>query len=91
MKDIMNAIRRYKNVKVQIDNLEKELDELKAVIINGMDGKESLSVKVGGVSLTVTYKPITSTRVDTKKLKELYPQIAAECSTTTTSPRFTIK
>lgn len=90
-KDVTSAIRKYKNLKAQIARLESELDDAKAVIVNAMGNNDTAVCKVGGVVLTVTNKVITSTRIDTKKVKDLYPQVAAECSTTSAAPRFTIK
>lgn len=89
--DVSKAIKRYKNLKAQEDGIKKELDTLKAEIVTAMGTEESATCKVGGVVLTVTNKAITSTRVDTKALKAKYPDIAVECSSTTTAPRFTVK
>lgn len=89
--DAINAVRKYKNIKAKIAELEKELDEHKAVILMAMADNETATARVGGVTLTVTNKPVTSTRLDTKAVKERYPSIWAECSTTSTASRFTIK
>lgn len=89
--DALNAIRKYKNIKAKIAELEGELDTHKAIILDAMGTNDTAVCKVGGVTLTVTNKSITSTRVDTKALKAKYPEIAKECSSTSTSPRFTIK
>lgn len=89
--DAINAIRKYKNIKAKIAELEAELDTHKAVILSAMADNDTAVCKVGDVTLTVTNKNVTSTRVDTKALKAKYPAIASECSTTSTAPRFTIK
>ncbi len=89
--DAINAIRKYKNIKAKIAELETELETHKAVILETMANNDTAVCKVGGVTLTVTNKAVTSTRVDTKAIKAKYPQIAAECSTTTTAPRFVVK
>lgn len=87
----LKAIKRYKNLKAQKDAIDAELDKLKAEIVAAMGGDTKATAKIGGVVLTVSNTMITSTRLDTKKVKELYPAIVAECSTTSTSPRFSIK
>lgn len=89
--DAINAVRKYKNIKAKIAELEADLDSAKAVIVSAMGENDTAIAKVGGVSLTITNKDITSTRLDSKVLKAKYPAIAKECSNTTTSPRFTIK
>lgn len=89
--DAISSIRKYKNIRAKIAELEVELDTHKAVILSAMADNDTAVCKVGGVVLTVTNKVITSTRVDTKTLKALHPEIAKECSTTSTAPRFTIK
>ncbi len=90
-KATLDAIRKYKNIKARIAELESELDVYKVVIIDGMGGEDTATAKIGGVSLTVTNKAVTTTRLDTKALKAKYPAIAAECAVTSTAPRFTIK
>lgn len=89
--DAISAVRKYKNIKAKIAELEAELDTHKAVILDAMADNDTAVCKVGGVTLTVTNKAVTSTRVDTKALKAKYPKVAAECSSTSTAPRFTIK
>lgn len=90
-KDAVEAIRKYKNIKAKIAELEAELDGHKSTILAAMGDNDTAICKVGGVTLTVTNKTIASTRLDTKKVKELHPKIWTECSSTTTAPRFTIK
>lgn len=90
-KAVIEAIRKYKNIKVKIAEMEAELDTYKAVILDAMGEDVAATCKVGNVILTVTNKAVTSTRVDTKALKNKYPAIAAECSTTSTAPRFVVK
>lgn len=89
--DAINAIRKYKNLKAKIAEMEKELDEHKLVILAAMADNDTAITKVGGVTLTVTNKAVTSTRLDTKAVKAKYPAIWEECSSTSTSPRFIIK
>lgn len=87
----IQAIRNYNRVKAKIAELEKELDTHKAAIIDSMGGQEEVSVSVSGLSVVVTNKVVTTTRIDTKKARAAYPDIMQTCGTTTSGPRFTVK
>lgn len=90
--DAINAIRKYKNIKAKIAELEAELDTHKATILEAMGANDTAVCKVGGVTLTVANKNVTSTRVDVAKVKAKFPDTwGDEFGTTSTSPRFTIK
>ena len=89
--DAIKSVKAYKNIKAKIAALEAELDAHKAVILAAMGDNDTANCNVGGVTLTVTNKVITSTRLDSKAVKAKYPQVAAECSTTTSSARFIVK
>lgn len=90
-KNVISSVRKYKNIKAQIVALEKELDDCKTTILTAMGDSDTATCKVGGMIVTVTNKAVTSTRIDTKKLKVAYPKVAAECSITTTAARFIVK
>ena len=90
-KEVLNAIRRYKNAKARIAELETELDSAKAIILNAMGDNDTATAKVGGMTVTVSNKDVTATRLDTKAVKAKYPQIAKECSVISTSKRFIVK
>lgn len=90
-KTTIQAIRNYKNLKAKIAELESQLDANKAVILEAMGDADTATASVAGMTVTITNKAVTSTRLDSKKVKALYPQIVAECSTTTTAPRFIVK
>lgn len=68
------------------DELTAEIDALQDAIKTAMGDAETL---VSG-PYKVTYKPVTSTRIDTAALKKALPNIAAQYSKTTTARRFTI-
>lgn len=89
--DVIKAVKKFKNLKAQEDAIKAELETLKAEIVTAMGGDTQAACKVNGVSFSITYKEITSTRLDSKAVKEKYPAIYAECSTTSTAPRFTLK
>lgn len=85
------AIKAYKNAKAKIAELEKVLDDSKAIILDAMGNADTATANVAGMTVTITNKTVTSTRIDTKAIKAKYPQVAAECSTTSAAPRFIIK
>lgn len=68
------------------DELTAEIDALQDAIKTAMGDVETL---VSG-PYKVTYKTVTSTRIDTTALKKALPDIAAQYSKTTTARRFTI-
>jgi predicted phage-related endonuclease len=67
-------------ITAHIDSLK---DSLKAYMME--NGLETLS----GTEHKATYKPVTSTRIDTTALKREVPEIAAQYTRTTESRRFT--
>lgn len=89
--DAIKSVKAYKNIKAKIALLEAELDGHKATILAAMGDNDTATCAVGGITLTVTNKAVTATRLDSKAVKAKYPQVAEECSTTSTSPRFTVK
>lgn len=89
--EALAALKQYKNLKDQIETLEAEAEKARAIIIAAMELDTVAHAKVNGIALKVTWKNISSTRLDTKAIKSKYPAIAAECSTTTAAPRLTIK
>ena len=58
------------------DTIKKYMEEQNTDILTGTEHK-------------ATYKPITQNRVDTKKLKEQFPQIAEQVTAQSTYKRFT--
>lgn len=81
---IMKDIAEYKRIKEETEALIEGLqDELKEYM--NAEGIEMLS----GDEHKVTYKSVTSSRVDTAKVKAEFPEIASKCMKTTTTRRFT--
>lgn len=68
------------------EELTSEIDAITDAIKAHMGDTETL---VSG-PYKVTYKPVTTTRLDTAALKKDLPDIAARYSKTTTARRFTI-
>lgn len=68
------------------EELTAEIEALTDTIKSYMGEQETLVA--GGYK--VTYKPVTSTRIDTTALKKDLPDIAARYSKTSTVRRFTV-
>lgn len=68
------------------EELSAEIEALQDAIKTAMGDSESI---IAG-AFKVTYKAVTSTRIDTAALKKALPEIAAQYSRTTTTRRFTV-
>lgn len=83
---LLKSYSEYKNMETQI---KKYLDDIKSDIVKEL---ECMGVcEYIGTEHTVRNVVIESTRVDTKKVKSMYPDVAAECMTTSKTTRFTVK
>lgn len=89
--DVINAARKYKNLKIQIKSAEAELDKCKAVILDAMGDNDTAICKASGVYLEITNKIVKSTRVDVAKVKAAFPDWEKRFGSTTENPRFTVK
>lgn len=85
-KEITAAIRELKRLEAKIDAAEREAEELKAAIKSHMGEDEELLA--GGYR--VTWKRITSRRVDTSALKAALPDVAAAFTKESTTRRFIV-
>lgn len=80
----MDRLDELKVLKKQIETEEKQL-------------QQSLQLRMGDAELAhcgdriITWKSVTSNRVDSKKLKALFPEVYAQCVAPSTSRRFMIK
>lgn len=88
--DIIKAIQTFNDAADKIKELEKTKEAAKAIIIAAMGNNEEAKANVKGTTMTIRYKDVSSTRVNVATLRAKYPTVAAECSTTTKGPRFTI-
>lgn len=89
--DTAGAVNAFHEINGYIKMLEEERDRLKAQILADMGGEESKIYPFGRTTWKVVNKAIPSTRVDVKAIRDKYPDIAEECSTTSMTYRFTIK
>jgi predicted phage-related endonuclease len=74
-------------MKLQADALNKRLDEMKDELKKRTNGDET----VEGAKFTVTVATTTSTRIDTKKLRDVLGDAVREVEATSESIRVTVK
>lgn len=86
MKQFEKLCNEYRENKRLIEELTAMNEELKAGIIALMDGRESVTE---GAS-KATYKPVTSTRFNSKEFGKAYPSLLEQYSVTTQYRRFTV-
>ena len=73
------------SIRSQIDNLRTEEDELKALLMNGM--QDAVSLKSNGKTLASWSLPSTRTTVDSKKLKQDFPAVWEQVAKTSAPQR----
>jgi len=84
--EIITALSELQELRRMQEELTAEIEALQDKIKNHMGDQELL---LAG-PYKVTWKPITTTRIDTTALKKALPDIAERFSKTTTTRRFTI-
>lgn len=84
--EITAKIRELRNLQALIDEATQEAEALKDELKTHMGDREEL--RAG--EYKITWKPVTSSRVDTAALKKELPEIAARFTKTTTSRRFCV-
>ena len=70
------------------DELQSEIDSLQDIIKAEMTAREVDTIT--GSDYKITWKSITSTRLDTAALKKALPDVVERFTKTTTSRRFTV-
>lgn len=88
LKEIENKIKEYKELQRMADELSAEMDKIKDEL------KAEFEIENTDTIITetfkMTYKPVTSNRVDTAALKKTMPEVAEKFTKTTTTKRFLI-
>lgn len=79
-------VNAYRENKRLIEELDAMNDDVKAEIINMMQGAPEM---VQGTAKAI-YKDVQSVRLDSKLLKTLHPDVYAECSSKTSCKRFSV-
>lgn len=67
----------------EMENKARELQELKRM-------QEELEAKITAVAYKITWKAVTSSRLDSTALKKELPEVAARFLKTSTVRRFTV-
>ena len=80
MKELAEYIRMQEEAAAMVESLKDQLKErMTAAGVDSLAGSEHKA----------TYKAVTSSRIDTTRLKKDLPEIAARYTKTTTARRFT--
>lgn len=86
--DIESKVQEIRELKRMQEELTAELEALTCEIKAHMDaeGVDTIS----GTDWKVTYKAVTSSRIDTSALKKALPDLAQQFTRTTTARRFCV-
>lgn len=80
MKELAQYLRMQEEIAETVEGLK---DQIKTYMKeNGLD-------TLSGNEHKATYKPVTTTRIDTTAFKKAFPSLAEQFTKTTTSTRFT--
>lgn len=88
IQEIESKIKDYKELQRMADELAAEMDKIKDELKAEFEREHTDTITT--TSYKVTYKSVTSKRVDTTALKKDMPEVAEKFSKSTTSKRFTI-
>lgn len=86
--EITALVEQYKEAQQLLEAAQAEMDELKAAITAEMNRREAEELTAG--THKVTYKSITSTRLDSKAIKAAAPELCERFTKTTTTRRFCV-
>lgn len=84
--EMENKARELQELKRMREELDAEITAAEDTIKAAMGDAETVTAG----AYKITWKPITSSRIDTTALKKALPEIAAQYMRTTTTRRFTI-
>ena len=86
--DLTAALRDFQEYRRIREEADKALKSLQAKITAHMERQGTIEMVVD--IYKVSYKPVTSTRLNSAALKAAKPEVFAQFSTTTTTKRFTV-
>ena len=86
--EISNKIKELRELKRMAEELQAEIDTIQDAIKAHMTA-ETLD-EINGTDYKVTWKLVTSNRIDTTALKKAMPDVAAAYTKASTSRRFTV-
>lgn len=84
--EMENKARELQELKRMREELEAEITAMEDAIKAAMGDREQVTAG----AYKITWKAITSSRVDTSAIKRELPEIAARYTKTTTTKRFTV-
>lgn len=87
-KELSEKITQLKELKHFAEDIETEIAALTTSIKEHMDVQQLDTLK--GDDWKVTYKPVTTARIDTTSLKRDMPDVAKQYTKTTTIKRFVV-
>lgn len=86
--ELTAKVQEIRELKRMQEELAAEIEALQDAIKGHMDAAQVDTLT--GADWKVTYKSVTSSRIDTASLKKALPDIAAQYTRTTTSRRFVL-
>ena len=87
--DITSRVHELRELMTMQEQLNSEIETLKDSLKAELDERQT--EELNGTDWKITYKSITSTRLDNIALKKELPEIYARYSKDTTCKRFTVK
>lgn len=84
--EMENKIRELRQIQALIDEAQAEAEAIKDAIKAAMGDSESIQAG----EYKVTWKPVTSSRLDAAALRKALPDVAERFTRTTTVRRFTV-
>ena len=86
--ELDSKVKELRELRRMADELQSEIDSLQDAIKAEMTAREVDTIT--GNDYKITWKSITSTRLDTAALKKALPDVVERFTKTTTSRRFTV-
>lgn len=86
--ELDSKVKELRELRRMADELQSEIDSLQNAIKAEMTAREVDTIT--GNDYKITWKSITSTRLDTAALKKALPDVVERFTKTTTSRRFTV-
>ena len=86
--DILTKLHDLAELRRMVDDINAEIEALQDAIKAHMEEAETDTLSAG--QYKVTWKPVTSTRIDTTALRKDLPEVWQEYGKTTTTRRFNI-
>lgn len=84
--EMASKAQELQELKRMQEELTAEIEAIQDAIKAAMGDQETVTAG----AYKISYKPVTSSRIDTTALKKALPEIAAQYMRTTTTRRFTI-